>query len=164
MSIRPLHRHEGRVVAADELAIVFRVLAAIGGAVLLIFSLVALARINWDAHWMDAPAVQVANVTFTPIVAIAFGVVGLLALLVAASRDHAAKIVLGALMVCAGVVVLIVQSSSDRFTLKDGSNAGRVILEPAHGWMLVGVGAVLVIAGLALSWRVERSVVDDDVV
>ena len=163
MSIQSVHRSDRRVVA-DDFSIVFRVLAAIGAAVLIIFSLVALVRINWDSNWMDAAPVQVAGVTFTPIVAIEIGAAGLLALLAAASSERSSKIVVGALLLCAGVVVLIAQSSSDRFTLKDGGNAHRVILEDAHGWMLVGVGAVLVVAALAMSWRMERGVVDDDVV
>src|SRR5215468_10828126 len=120
MSIQSVHRSDRRVVA-DDFSIVFRVLAAIGAAMLIIFSLVALVRINWDSHWMDASAVQVAGVTFTPIVAIAIGVAGLIALLAAASRDRSSKIVVGALLLCAGIVVLIARSSSDRFTLKDGS-------------------------------------------
>jgi hypothetical protein len=163
MSVQPLHRHDRRVVVGGDFSMVFRVLAAIGAAVLIVFSLIALARISWDSNWMDAAPVQVAGVTFTPIVAIGIGVAGVIALLAAASSDRSSKIVVGVLLLCAGVVVLIAQSNS-RFTLKAGGNSGRVVLEPAHGWMLVGVGAVLAIAGLATSWRAERAGVDDEIV
>src|SRR5690349_5624895 len=101
MSLQTMHRHDGRVVAND-FSIVFRVLAAVGAAVLLVFSLVALARIDWSSNWMDAPAVQVGGVWFTPLVATAFGVAGLLALFAAASSGRDSKIVMGALLVCAG--------------------------------------------------------------
>jgi hypothetical protein len=157
MSTHTLHRHEERVVAHD-FTIVFRLLAAIAAGVLIMFSLIALARIDWGSEWMDAAPVQVADVTFTPIVAIAFGGAGLLALLAAASRDRTSKIVMGALLLCAGVVAFIAQSDSDRVILQDGRAADRVILEDAHGWLLVAVGAALVIAALAMSWSAERNV------
>jgi hypothetical protein len=163
MSIHTLHRRDGQMVA-DDFSIVFRLLAAIGAAVMIIFSLVALARIDWSSNWMDAPFVKVGDVVFTPIVAIAFGAIGLIALFAAASTDRTSKIVVGALLVCAGVVAFIAKSGSDAFVLKDGQNAHRVILQNGHGWMLVGVGATLIVAALAMSWRMERSMIDDGVV
>jgi hypothetical protein len=169
MSIQPLRRHDGSVVV-DDLSIVFRALAAVGAAVLIIFSLVALARIDWSSQWMDAPPVQVGGVWFTPFVAIAFGVAGWLALFAAASSERESKIVIGALLVCAGVGAFIAKSDSDAFVLKDGRNAHRVILQNAHGWLLVAAGGALIIAALAMSWRAERSVgvhrsiLDDEVV
>src|SRR5215831_20817269 len=116
MSVQPLHRHRGQVVTND-FSIVFRIVAAIGAAVLIIFSLVALARIDWSSNWMDAPAVQVGGVWFTPFVAIGFGVAGLLALLAAASSERDSKIVMGVLLVCAGVGAFIAKSDSDALVL-----------------------------------------------
>ena len=54
----------------------------------------------------------------------------------------------------------IAQSDSDRFILEDGRAADRVIIVDAHGWLLVALGAALVIAALAMSWSAERTVVD----
>src|SRR5918994_1598909 len=75
----------------------------------------------------------IADIAFTPVVAIAVGVAGLLALLAAATRDRTSKIVVGALLVCAGIAAFIAEPDSD-----------RVILEDAHGWLMVVVGGVLV--------------------
>jgi hypothetical protein len=68
------------------------------------------------------------------------------------------------LLFCAGVVAFIAKSGSDAFVLKDGQNAHRVILQNGHGWLLVGVGAALIVAALAMSWRAERRMLDDEVV
>jgi hypothetical protein len=163
MSIHTLHRREGRVVAED-FSIVFRLLAVIAAGVMIIFSLVALARIDWSSNWMDAPPVQVGDVWFTPFVAIAFGVIGLIALLSAVSLERSSKIVIGALLLCAGVVAFIAKSGSDALVLKDGRNSHRVILQNGHGWLLVAVGAALIVAALAMSWHAERSVIDGGVI
>jgi uncharacterized membrane protein YidH (DUF202 family) len=140
-------------VVTEDLTIAFRVIAAIAAAALIVFGLVALARINWDGAGLDAEAVEVADITFTPVVAIAVGVAGLLALLAAATRDRTSKIVVGALLVCAGIAAFIAEPDSD-----------RVILEDAHGWLMVVVGGVLVAAALAMSWQASRRVVETDAV
>lgn len=147
------YRRVDRVVTQD-LSITFRVVAAIAAAVLIVFGLMALARIDWDAGGLDAAAVDVGGVAFTPVVAIATGVAGLLALLAAAMNDRTSKIVVGALLVCAGIVAF--------FARPDDST--RVVLEDAHGWMMVIVGAVLVLVALAMSWSASRRLVDTDTV
>ncbi len=148
---RPSYRPAGyqRVdrVASQDFSIAFRVVAAIAATVLLLFGLIALARIDWDNGGIDAAAVDVADVTFTPVMAIATAGAGLLALIAAATRDRATKIVVGALLIAVGVVAFVARPDSD-----------QVILEDAHGWLAVMVGAVLVLAALAMSWGARRVV------
>jgi hypothetical protein len=142
-------------VASQDFSIAFRVVAAVAATVLLLFGLIGLARIDWGNGGIDAAAVEVADVTFTPVMAIATAGAGLLALIAAATRDRATKIVVGALLIAVGVVAFVARPDSD-----------RVILEDAHGWLAVIVGAVLVLAALAMSWGgrrvVESEAVYDD--
>lgn len=145
------YRRVDRVVTQD-FSIAFRVMAAIAAAVLLVFGLIGLARISWD-DGLDSAAVDVADVTFTPIVAIAAAVTGLLALLAAATSERTSKLVMGALLVSAGIVAFIARPDTD-----------RVILEDAHGWLMVVVGGVMVLAALGMSWAASRRVVDTDTV
>ena len=146
----PGYRRVDRV-ATQDYSIGFRVIAAIAATVLLLFGLIALARIDWDGG-LDAAAVQVADVTFTPIVALAATGAGFLALIAAATTGRATKIVVGALLIAAGFVAFVATPNSD-----------RVVLEDAHGWLAVGVGAVLVLCALAMSWG-SRRVVESEAV
>jgi len=143
------YRRVDRVVTED-LTIVFRVIAAVAAAVLIVFGVTALVRIDWDPGGFDAPAVQVADVTFTPVVAISAAAAGLLALLAAATSDRTSKIVVGALLVCAGIVAFIARPD----------DSSRVILEDAHGWLLIAAGGVLIVTAVAMSWGASRRVVD----
>ena len=143
------YRRVDRVVTQD-LTFAVRVLAALASAVLIVFGLTALARISWD-DGVDSAAVEVADVTFTPIVGIAMTTVGVLALLAAAVASRGAKIVVGVLLVCAGIVAFIARPDD-----------GRVVLEDAHAWMTLVVGIVLLLAALAMSWHEARRVVDSD--
>ena len=145
------YRHVDHVGSQDY-SIVFRVIAAVAATALMLFGLIALARIDWDNGGWDAAAVQVADVTFTPIVAVATAAAGLLALLAAATGGRATKIVVGALLIAVGVVSFVATPDSD-----------RVVLEDAHGWLAVGTGAVLVLATLAMSWG-SRRVVESEAV
>ena len=140
-------------VHTQDLTILFRVIAAIAAAVLIVFGLVALARISWDAGGIDAAAVAVADITFTPIVAISAAVAGLLALLAAASSDRTSKLVVGALLVCGGIVAFIANPDS-----------GRIFLEDAHGWLMAIIGSVLIVTALAMSFSESRRRVDTEAV
>src|SRR5688572_12340004 len=138
-------------VATQDLTILFRVIATIAAAVLIVFGLVALVRIDWDNGGLDAAAVEVGGITFTPIVAIAAAVAGLFALLAAATRDRTSKLIVGALLLCGGIAAFIAQPDSD-----------RVILEDAHGWLMVIIGGVLIVCALAMSFGETRRVVDTE--
>ena len=134
-------------VGSQDISIAFRLVAAIAATVLLLFGLIGLARVDWDNGGIDAAAVEVADVTFTPVVAIAMAGAGLLALIAAATRDRATKIVVGALLIAVGVVSFVTTPDTD-----------HVVLEDAHGWLAMIVGAVLVLAALAMSWGARRVV------
>lgn len=115
-----------------------RLLASVAAAVPIVWSIVALLRINWN-DGLDSAPVEVAGLAFTPIVAIATLVVSLLALAAAASSDRASKIGIGALLACGGLAILLA-----------GSSRGDVDLAAGHGWLALAVGAVLLIAGLVM--------------
>ena len=76
-----------------------------------------------------------------------------MALLAAATRDRASKIVVGVLLVCVGIVAFVARPESS-----------RVVLEDAHGWMMIFGGGVLLVAALAMSWSASRRRVDTDAV
>lgn len=152
-SRRRLGRYRHDRVVTQDLTVVFRAVAAIAAAVLIVFGLTALARINWDEGGFDAAAVDVADVTFTPVVAVAMTVVGLVALLAAAARDRGSKLVVGVLLVCVGIVAFIARPDT-----------GRVVLEDAHGSMTIVVGAVLLLAAMAMSRRATHRIVESDAV
>jgi len=123
--------HDGRNSTA-------RTLASVAAAVPIVWSIVALLRLDWGAG-LDAAAVDVAGLAFTPAVAIATLVVGLIALAAAAGADRASKLGIGALLACVGVAVLLA-----------GSSRGDVALEAGHGWLALAVGVVLLGAGLTM--------------
>src|SRR5438477_295171 len=78
-----------------DFGVAYRIIAAIAGAVPTIIGFIALTRVTWDQGGLDAAPVEVASMTFTPVMAIALTVLGLLAMIAGASRDRASKIVVG---------------------------------------------------------------------
>jgi hypothetical protein len=128
---------------------VVRILALAAAGVAVVMGVVALLRVDWNIG-LDAPPVDVMGVAFTPWVAIVTVAVGLVALAAAAAPDRGSKFVVGAILACAGVGILA------------ASNANRADLdvERAHGWLALGVGAVLILSGLLLrnSWTTRRRV------
>jgi hypothetical protein len=136
----------------QDLGIVYRVLAAIAAAIPLIIGLVAVARVDWSNGGFDAPAVDVGGMTFTPGVAVGTAVLGVIALLAAASRDRASKLVMGAIFVCAAITIAIAQPAND-----------NVILEDDHAWMFGLAGAALILIALLMSFGAPaRRVVETD--
>jgi hypothetical protein len=145
------YRRTDRVMARDY-GIVFRILASVAASVLLVFGLIALVRVSWDDGGLDAEAVDVADMTFTPVVAIGTTAVGLIALIAAATRGVTSKIVVGALLVAVGIVTFVTTPDTD-----------DIVLEDAHGWLAVIVGGILLLAALGLTWRATRVVETDAV-
>jgi len=127
---------------------VLRGIAAAAGGVATVIGIVALIRIDWTDGLSSAPA-DVAGMAFTPAVAIATTVIGLIALAAGAAADKASKLAIGALLVCVGVAILVAGDSRADFDL-----------ETAHGWFAVIVGAVVLLAGLLMRnrWVSRRSV------
>ena len=141
---RTTHTSEGLNTAC-------RAVAAIAGAVAMVFGAVALIRIDW-VDGINSPAVRVADIVFTPRVAIATTALGLIALLAGATRGRTPKLVVGAILAAVGVAILIA-----------GDTRGDWQLQSAHGWLALAVGAVLVLAGLLMRnyWVTHRSVRND---
>ena len=153
------HHREGHEVAygteVDEqvrtrdrsgLNTALRAIGAVASAVPLVISLIALVRLDWG-QGVNAPAVDVAGMAFTPVVAIATLVVALVSLAAAAAPDRAGKIAVGAVLTCGGLAILLA-----------GSSRADLDLETGHGWMALVVGVVLLVTGLAIryGWSVER--------
>jgi hypothetical protein len=121
---------------SPAIANIARFLAVIAAAILTVVGLIAMARIDWDAG-MDAPAVGVADMAFTPEVAIATVVLGLLAIGCAAARDGDVRMTMGAIISAVGVAILLLNGDGNELQLGD-----------RHGWLAFGVGAVLAVSGL----------------
>ena len=140
---------------SDTFDLILRLIAGVVAAIPTIIGIIALARIDWSNGGMDAPAVRVADMLFTPWVAVATVVGGVLAIVAAASWDRELKFIVGALLCCVGVAILIADSTAARWDL------GR-----RHGWMSVGVGAVLILTGILTRHRssVRREVARDELI
>lgn len=148
----------GAPVAADERVSftrhgawngLVRVLALAAAGVAVAMGVIALLRVDWGIG-LDAPAVDVAGVAFTPWMAILTVAVGLVALAAAAAPDRGSKLVVGAILACVGIGILAVGDA----------NRTDLDLERAHGWLALAVGAVLLLSGLLLrrSWTTRRRV------
>jgi peptidoglycan/LPS O-acetylase OafA/YrhL len=137
-----------RMEWSDGLSVTVRAIAAIAAGIAVVFAVVALIRIDWT-NGLDSAAVEVAGVGFTPEVAIGTLVLGLVALAAGASSDRASKLGVGALLACIGLAILLA-----------GDSRADWSLESAHGWMALIVGAVLLVAGLAVRdrWSARRTV------
>jgi hypothetical protein len=126
-----------------------RAVAAVVAGLAMVLGVVALFRVDWDAG-LDAAAVDVMGVGFTPMVAIVTVVASAIALVAAASPDRTSKIVVGAVLACAGIGILLASTA----------NQADLHVEDAHGWIALVVGAVLLLAGITLrsSWTSHRHV------
>jgi hypothetical protein len=119
-----------------------RIIGLVAGGVATIIGLVAVARVNWSDNGIHAPAVTVASIPFKPVVAIVTLVVGLLALVVAGTRDRDSKLVLGVLLICVGLAIHFGSTSAAKWALGD-----RI------AWLSGLVGAGLVLSGLLMHAR-----------
>ncbi len=127
--------------------LVARLLGVIAGGVAAVIGLIAVLQIDWFDQGFDAPAVDVAGMAFTPGVAIATAVAGLIAILAGASSDRATKLVVGAVLSCVGIAVLVTDALPDDLELESG-----------HGWLSLAVGIALIVSSLLL----RRSVTTTD--
>lgn len=137
----------------DAADVALRAIGLVAGAVPVVIALVAAARLDWGSGF-DAAPVSVLGMAFTPAIAIATGIAGLIVLAAAAAADRGVKLLVGAVLACIGVAILIV-----------GGTASDLDLEAGHGWLALLVGAVLFVTGLLAhrSW-VARQDVDDELV
>lgn len=141
--------HRAPVVVWNRTA---RIIGCIAAMVPILLSVVALARINWDAGFDSLP-VAVMDVAFTPEVAIATLFGGLLALAAAISWDRESKLAVGAILFVIGIGLL---------AARDNASLADLSIEDAHAWLAIGVGSTLFLTGLMIRrewWAVRRTVV-----
>jgi len=133
-----------------DASIVFRILAAIAAGVMTVIGLIAVARVSWGDNGFDAPPVDVAGMMFTPEVAVTTAAAGLIALIAAALYDRTSKLIVGGLLVCAGIVGLLV----------DPTDNVNWFFEDGHAWLAIGVGATLIVVALLMQtvWTADRHV------
>ena len=132
-----------------DASIVFRLIAVVAAGVMTIIGLIAVAQVSWGDGF-DAAPVDVAGMSFTPEIAVTVAAAGLIALLAAAVADRASKLVVGALLVCAGIVVLVTDTISEPdWAFDDG-----------QGWLAIGVGATLLVVAVLMQavWSTGRDV------
>jgi hypothetical protein len=117
-----------------------RVVGAVAAGVMTVIGLLAVAKVSWGDNGFDASPVNVAGMAFTPEVAVATAVAGVIALLAAALWDVTSKLVVGTLLVVVGIVIL----------LTDGSVNSNWTFENGQAWLAVIVGGVLIAVALLL--------------
>jgi hypothetical protein len=122
---------------AEALVNIARFVAVIAAGILLVIGIIAAIEIDWDPAGFDAPAVEVAGMSFTPEVAVATVVLGLIALGAAAVRAGDVRLTIGALLAALGVGIILATDGTNDLALAD-----------RHGWLAVSVGAVIAISGL----------------
>jgi hypothetical protein len=133
-----------------DLSIILRVLAAIAAGVMTVIGLIAVAKVSWGDNGFDAAAVDVAGLSFTPEVAVATAAAGVIALIAAALWDITSKLVVGGLLVAAGIVILLTGS--------DEVDANWAF-ENGQGWLAIAVGAALIVAAVLMQvmWTGRRA-------
>jgi hypothetical protein len=126
-----------------------RILGLVAAAVPTIVGLIAVADIDWSGNGFDAPAVTVASIRLTPVVAVAVLAAGVVGLLAAAMRDRGTKLAVGAIYAVVGLVVVLANPVVQDVALSD-----------RLGWMAILVGAVMVVSGM---FAVQRTTVRREV-
>jgi hypothetical protein len=126
-----------------------RAFSALVAAVPIMWSTVALIHLDTNAG-LDAVPVTVAGLSFTPAVAIASVLLGLIALAAGTADDRASKLGIGALLSCIGIAVLLAGTARTDLDLQAG-----------HGWLSLAVGLVLVGVGVAVDVVDVVDVADD---
>lgn len=133
-------------------SVLFRVVGAIAGGVMTVIGLIAVAKVSWGDNGFDAAPVDVAGMLFTPEVAVATAAAGVIALIAAALYDRTSKLIVGALLICAGIVILVTNPTNNLdWTFDDG-----------QGWLAIGVGATLIVVALLMQmvWTTSDKVRD----
>jgi hypothetical protein len=120
--------------------VLLRVVGAIAAGVMTVIGLIAVAKISWGDNGFDAAPVNVAGMVFTPEVAVATAAAGVIALIAGAVYDRASKLIVGALLVCAGIVILVTNPTNNLdWTFDDG-----------QGWLAIGVGVTLIVVAVLM--------------
>jgi hypothetical protein len=139
---QPAHRREPTGYALDAWNGVLRVVAVVAACVPLVAGLVGVARVDWSFDGFGSAPVLVDRMVMSPWIAVITSAIGLVGVLVAASVYRQPKLVWGALMACAGLVVLIAEPTVD-----------HVVLNHRYGLLLFVPGLVLAAAALLMRRR-----------
>jgi hypothetical protein len=131
----------------ETLNILLRIIGVAAGCVPLVVGLIAVARVDWSANGFSSPAVGVWNMRFSPWVAVATAVAGLIIVIAAATAYRTDKLVVGVLSAAAGFAILVAKPTVD-----------HVVLARRYGLMFLVVGLVVVVVGLLIGmlWPRDR--------
>jgi hypothetical protein len=130
------------VDASAPVGPIARAIALVAAASMTIVGLVACLEIDWSNGGFDAASVQVLDITFAPITAVATALLGLLAIAVSVGRIGEGRIVMGAILAVVGLTIVIADRGPSELELTD-----------RLGWFTAGIGLILLLAGLASSGR-----------
>lgn len=116
---------------------VSRLVALVAGGIVAVIGLAALFQLDWGNAELDGPVIEVAGMTFTPVVAAITTALGLLLLAVAAGRRGEGRIGLGAIVAVVGAAMLLVDRIETSWSVND-----------RHGWLALVVGLIFVVTGI----------------
>ncbi len=124
---------------SDRYNDILRGLGVLAAALPTVVGLIAAARIDWSINGFSSPAVRVAGMSFTPWIAVATIVGGVLALLAAAAPSREPKVVLGVIYACGGLAIMIAQPTIDHVTVTYRFGVMTFLV----GLVLVGTGLLM---------------------
>jgi len=124
------------------------IIAGIAGLVILVVGLIAIVRGGFDGEMSD-PVVQVAGFTHTTTLGLIEIAIGLALLISGATRSRSGEIFFGAVLGIAAFVGAVQAESFDE----------SLALESSMAWLLVIIGAVVVLAALLLPRYARQSTV-----
>jgi len=127
---------------AEGINQVLRVVGLVAAAVPTVIGLIAAAKIDWSSNGFDSAPVVVADMRFTPWIAVGTVAAGVIAMLAAASVDRVSKLLVGAILACAGLAVMLATPVVDDIT---------VVFR--YGVMFFVVGLVLAATGALMRAR-----------
>jgi hypothetical protein len=133
--------------STDALNMAGRFVAVVAAAVPTIIGLIALAKTDWNGQGFDAPAVEVAGMTFRPWIAVATVFLGILAMAAAVSWDRESKIFTGAILVAIGIAIIVANPTIEAIPLTN-----------RMGWMAIIVGGIIAAVGIIAgqTWASRR--------
>jgi hypothetical protein len=125
------------------------VLSLIGGAALIVIGAVVLLRGDISGAWSD-PVVRVVGLTHTPLLGIIEVSVGVLLVLAGLASSRTLTLAVSVGLIAFGAIVV-----AEHASLSDD-----LAVTAAHGWWAIGIGAVLLIAAVAVPAVRRTSVVE----
>ena len=137
---------ETRPTAASAGLRIFQIASAIAGAVLFVFGLMAIFKVDFGADLLDTSA-SVAGYGFSPVAAIAAILLGG-AILVStlADQDRGGSAFVGLITIALGIAALVVEGQPDTQVQVDNRSAGLFII----------IGAVVFVCSLVPWWSRRR--------